>query len=179
MEYEPKDIIVLGAIRNGAKNFGKIQKITKISPDELKSILEKLEQRGFIEEIEKKRWFSKKMELRVTEKGINEIENRIQDMEQKWNQMTQLYKSGNKQQLQDYMDSNRSFFPMMMMFGIMDMMMFSMMFSMMGAHMHDYVPADQIPAGTDTGTMDTGGEGSVGDADSGMGDGGFDIDVGF
>lgn len=177
MEYEPKDIIVLGAIRNGAKNFGKIQKITKIDPEELNSILEKLEQRGFIQKIEKKGWLGKKTEIQVTDKGINEIENRIQDMEQKWNQMTQLYKSGDKQKLEQYMDSNKGFFPMMMMFGIMDMMMFSMMFSMMGSHMSNYVPADQIPQGTDTGDMDTGGD--VGDADSGMGDGGFDIDVGF
>lgn len=176
MEYEPKDIIVLGAIRNGAKNFGKIQKITKISPEELNSILEKLEQRGFIQKTEKKGFLGKKIEMKVTEKGINEIENRIQDMEQKWSKMAQLYKAGNKQELQQYMDSNKGFFPMMMMFGIIDMMMFSMMFSMMGAHMSNYVPADQVPEGTDTGDMDSG---NVGDADSGMGDGGFDIDVGF
>ena len=32
MEEETKDLIVLGAINNGAKQFDKISKITKIKP---------------------------------------------------------------------------------------------------------------------------------------------------
>ena len=43
MESEPKDIIVLGAIKNGIKKFNKIQKITQVEPEELNSILEQLE----------------------------------------------------------------------------------------------------------------------------------------
>ena len=35
MEEEPKDVIVLGAIRSGAKKFDKIASVTKIKPDEL------------------------------------------------------------------------------------------------------------------------------------------------
>ena len=44
--------------------------------------------------------------------------------------------------MKGFMDDNRSFLPMMMFFGIMDMMMFSAMFSMIGASAGDYVPAD-------------------------------------
>ena len=55
MDSEPKDIIVLGAIKHGAKKFDKIQKMTQIEPKELNSILEQLENRGFIHTEEKKR----------------------------------------------------------------------------------------------------------------------------
>ena len=43
MEEGAKDLIVLGAINNGAKQFNKISKVTKIEPEELNGILEKLE----------------------------------------------------------------------------------------------------------------------------------------
>lgn len=42
MEEEPKDIIVLGAIKKGAKKFDKIRSKTGISPEELNKILENL-----------------------------------------------------------------------------------------------------------------------------------------
>lgn len=173
MEEEAKDVIVLGAIKKGSKKFNKIQKSTKIDPEELNSILEKLEERGFIKIEEKKGWLGKKIELYVTEKGSNEMDQRLHEVQEKWDQMQTLYKSGNKQKLQQYMDDNRSFIPMMMFFGIMDMMMFSMMFSMIGASMGDYVPAESIPDGME------GGEGTDGMDDGGLGDGGFDIDIGF
>ena len=54
MDIEPKNIIVLGAIRAGIKRFDKIQKIRHIEPQELNSILEKLENTGFIRVEEKK-----------------------------------------------------------------------------------------------------------------------------
>jgi len=174
MDYEPTDIIVLGAIRRGNKKFGKIQKETKIDPEELNSILEKLEKRGFIQVQEKKGWLGKKIEITVTEKGQNELEQRIHEVEEKWQQMQLLYQGKDKQKLKNFMDDNRSFLPMMMFFGIMDMMMFSMMFSMIGASMHDYVPAESIPEGMD------GAEGAEGmDDGGGFDDGGFDIDIGF
>ena len=56
MEEEVKDLIDLGAINNGARQFNKISKVTKIKPEELNNILEKLENRGFITIQEKKGW---------------------------------------------------------------------------------------------------------------------------
>jgi hypothetical protein len=75
------------------------------------------------------------------------------------------------------MDTNKSFFPMMMFFGIMDMIMFSMMFSMIGVMMHNYVPPEQIPPGAENQPADAGDGGA--DAGGDMGDGGYDIDIGF
>jgi hypothetical protein len=59
----------------------------------------------------------------------------------------------------------------MMMFGIIDMMMFSMMFSMIGSTVGSFIPADDM-GGTDNNVEDMEGT-DMGD------DGGFDIDIGF
>ena len=187
---EPKDLIVLGAIKKGAKKFDKIMSKTGLKPEELNKILEKLERRGFIR-VEKKKGFfgGEKIEHFATEKGSNELNQRIHEMNENWERMMQIYKSGDKQKLQEYMDSNKSHIPTMMFFGIMDMMMFSMMFSMIGMAMYDFVPADQIPPGADNQISDigdTGDAGSMGDSmdggnmgGDGMDGGGFDIDIGF
>ncbi len=66
MDTEPKDVIVLGSIRRGKKKFSNIQNETRISPEELNSILEQLENNGFISVEEKKGWFGKKIELKIT-----------------------------------------------------------------------------------------------------------------
>ena len=116
MEPEPKDVIVLGAIKSGAKKFDKIRKVTKIEPEELNSILEKLEQRGLILVSEKKGLFGKKIELNTTDKGNNELENRIHELEGKWEHMAMLYKSGDKTKLKQYMDDNKLSFRDMMFF---------------------------------------------------------------
>lgn len=171
---EPKDVIVLGAIKKGAKKFDKIQKAAQIDAEELNSILEKLEKKELIKVEEKKSWLGKKVEIQITDKGSKEVEARIHELEDKWNQMSLLYKSGDKNKLKQYMDDNKSILPMMMFFGVMDMIMFSMMFSMMGMMMTDYVPAESIPsdAGADS-SSDAGSD--VGGSDGG----GFDFDVGF
>ena len=168
VEQEPKEIIVLGAIKHGIKKFDGIQKITQIKPEELNLILEQLEKNGFIEVEEKKGWLGIKIEISVTHKGVNEVDEQIQKLQTRWNQMSLLYKTGDKEKMKQSMDENKSFFPTMIFFGVMDMMMFSMMFSMMGMAMTDYVPGENIPEGEGADTGDTGTD-----------DGGFDFDVGF
>jgi len=149
MDIEPKNIIVLGAIRAGIKRFDKIQKIRHIEPQELNSILEKLENTGFIRVEEKKGLLGTKVEIVLTEKGSKEIDEQIHEVQTKWNQMSTLYKTRDKENLKQYMDENKSFFPMMIFFGIMDMTLFSMMFSMMGIALSDYVPLESMPEGWD------------------------------
>ena len=165
MESDPKDVIVLGSIRRGKKKFSNIQNETKISPEELNLILEELENRKFIRVEESKGWFGKKIELKITEHGSNELDRKIIEIQDKWKEMQSIYESGDKQKLQQKMEENKSFLPTMMFFGVMDMMMFSMMFSMMGIGMSDYVSQENMP------------EGDIGDED--MGDEGYDFDIGF
>ncbi len=149
MDIEPKNIIVLGAIRAGIKRFDKIQKIRHIEPEELNSILEKLENRDFIRVEEKKGLLGTKVEIVVTEKGSKEIDEQIHKVQTMWNQMSTLYKTRDKENLKQFMDESKSFFPMMIFFGVMDMMLFSMMFSMMGIAISDYVPLESMPEGWD------------------------------
>ena len=144
-----KDIIVLGAIKAGINKFDKIQKIRHIEPKELNSILEQLENGGFIQVEEKKGLLGTKIEIRVTEKGSEEVDKQVHKLKTKWNQMSTLYNTQDKENLKQYMDESRSVFPMMIFFGVMDMMMFSMMFGMIGIAMSDYVPSESIPEGWD------------------------------
>ena len=175
-EGESKDVMVLGAIMRGVKKFDKIQKATKVDPEELNSILEKLEKRGFIQVVEKKGWLGRKIDIFITEDGAKEVDEQIHELQAKWGKMASIYKTGSKSKMRQCMDDNRSFLPMMMFFGIMDIMMFSMMFNMMGMAMTDYVPAESIPEGVDGGGMDDAGADAGTDGDMG---GGFDFDVGF
>jgi len=144
-----KDIIVLGAIKAGINKFDKIQKIRHIEPKELDSILEQLENGGFIQVEEKKGLLGTKIEITVTEKGSEKVGKQVLELKTRWNQMSTLYNTQDKENLKLYMDENRSVFPMMIFFGVMDMMMFSMMFDMIGIAMSDYVPSESIPEGWD------------------------------
>jgi len=155
VNQEPKNIIVLGAIQAGIKKFDKIQKMTLIESEELNSILEQLENSGFIRVVEKKGLLGMKIEIIVTEKGSKQVDKQVHELQTKWNQMSTLYKTQDKEELKQYMDDNKSFFPMMIFFGVMDMMMFSMMFGMIGMTMSNYVPAENMPEGEDRG-MDEG-----------------------
>ena len=169
MESEPTDLMVLGAIKGGAKKFDKIKKQTRIEGEQLNGILEKLENLGLIRVETKKGFFGPKVEIILTEKGQKELEHRVHELEDDWKNLKTIYESGDKQQLKQKMDENPSMFRTMMFFGIIDMMMFTAMIGFLGAAMTDYVPAEQIPEGMD------GAEG----AGEGMDDGGFDIDIGF
>jgi hypothetical protein len=61
--------------------------------------------------------------------------------------MSTLYKTQDKEELKQYMDDNKSFFPMMIFFGVMNIGMFSMMFGMIGMKMSNYVPTENMPEG--------------------------------
>ena len=179
MATEPNDIMVLGAIRQGKKNFKNIRKVTKLSPENLEIILNKLEQDGLIMVVKKKSWIGQqKIEIMITDRGSDELDNRLYEARQRWNQMQAMYQRNDKKGLKGMMDDNRSFLPMMMFFGIMDIMMFSMMFSMMGMTMSDYVPAESMPDGYQDPGADAGGD-SVDGMDPGIDSGGFDMGFDF
>ncbi len=177
---QSKDIIVLGAIRHGVTKFNRIQKMTNLSPEELNSILEDLEDRGYIQVKVKKGWLGTKIELYPTKSGIDKVDDSVREMQAKWGQMQAVYKSGDKGKMRQYMDDNKSILPMLLFFGVVDMMMFSMMFSMIGMPMSSYVPAESMPEGAEA-AGDGGAEDAGGDYGGDMGDGGggFDFDIGF
>ena len=171
MDEENKETVVLGVINRGVNKFDKIAREARVDPKELDAILHKLENSGWIRVDEKKGWVGKKIEINPTEEGYREFERQLKILQDKWNRLENSYKSGNKQELEERLKDDKSFLPTMMMFGIIDIMMFSMMFSMIGATMGSFIPPEDMQ-GIDDGTGDMG--------ESGMGDdGGFDIDIGF
>ena len=171
MDEENKETVVLGIISRGVSKFDKISRESNVEPKDLESILQKLEDSGLIKVDEKKSWMGTKIEINPTEKGYKEFEHQLKILQEKWNQLENSYKSGNKQELEQKLKEDKSFLPSMMMFGIIDMMMFSMMFSMIGSNMGSFIPAEDI-GGMEDDTND------MGESDTGD-DGGFDIDIGF
>ena len=149
MNTEPKEIIVLGTIRAGIKKFEKIQKIRHVDPKKVDSILEQLENKGLVKVEEKKGFLGKKIEIEITDKGSNEIDKQVHELKTKWNQMSTLYKTEDKENLKQFMDENKSLFPMMIFFGIIDVLMFSTIFDMIGMAMSDYVPEESMPKSWD------------------------------
>ena len=171
MDEENKETVVLGMISRGESKFDKISQEAKVEPKELELILQKLEKSGLIKVEEKKGWLGTKIDIKPTDDGYKEFERQLKILQDKWNGLENTYKSGNKQELEQKLKEDKSFLPSMMMFGIIDMMMFSMMFSMIGTSMGSFIPTEDMQ-GMDEGTGDM--EGSdMGD------DGGVDIDIGF
>ena len=171
MDEENKETVVLGIISRGVSKFDKISQESNVEPKDLELILQKLENSGLIKVNEKKGLLGTKIEINPTEEGYREFERQLKILQEKWNQLENTYKSGNKQELEQKLKEDKSFLPSMMMFGIVDMMMFSMVFSMIGASMGSFIPTEDM-GGTDGATEDMGGS-DVGN------DGGFDIDIGF
>jgi len=149
MNTEPKEIIVLSTIKAGVKKFEKIQKIRHVDPKEIGSILEQLENKGFVKVDEKKGILGVKIEIEITNKGNKEIDKQVHELQTKWNQMSTLHKTEDKENLKQFMDENKSLFPMMIFFGIIDVTIFSTIFDMIGIAMSDYVPAESMPKSWD------------------------------
>ena len=171
MNDENKETVVLGVISRGISKFDRISRESNVDPKDLELILQKLENSRLIKVDKKKGWLGTKIEINPTEEGYKEFENQLKKLQEKWKQLENTYKSGNKQELEQKLKEHKSFLPSMMMFGIVDMMMFSMMFSMIGSSMGSFIPTE------DMGGMDDGAD-DVGGSDSGN-DSGFDIDIGF
>jgi hypothetical protein len=167
MDEENKQAIVLGIISRGISNFNKISKESKVEPENLELILQRLEKSEWIKVDGKKGWLGTKIEIKPTEEGYRALELQLKELQKKWNQLENTYKSGNKQKLEQELKDDKSALPTMMMFGIVDMMMFSMI----GSSMSSFIPTEDVQVMNDEG-------GDFVDSDLGD-DGEFDIDIGF
>jgi DNA-binding HxlR family transcriptional regulator len=65
-------MLVLGELHRGVKQFEDIQKNTGLTTEELNSILEDLENNGFMKAQQKSGLFGMKTELVPTDKGFKE-----------------------------------------------------------------------------------------------------------
>jgi DNA-binding MarR family transcriptional regulator len=140
MDPEPKDVMVLEAIARGESNESKIAKSTRLSAFEVTSIVERLIVRGLVERTEKKGLLGKKTILKITNKGVEELQTRKYELEEKWQKMVMLSKQGDKKQFEEAVQMNKSWIPAMMFMGVIDMMIFMSMLSLMGMTMHSAMP---------------------------------------
>ena len=69
--HRTNDMLVLGELNKGTKQFDKIQKNTNLDSNELESILDDLERQGLMRVEHKKGPFGSKIELHSTEKGFD------------------------------------------------------------------------------------------------------------
>lgn len=187
----PKHFMVLDAIARGMKKIDSIARVTKISKDEVELIVNDLRTQKLINANEKRGFFgNKKIELYISETGSSVLESKKEELSYKSQRLQQLYQSGDRGQMQSYMDDNRMWIPMMLFSGLMSMVMFAGMMSFMGMAMNPAESAqtegqvdesgasgaEDSGAASDAGASDTGDTGGFSDmgADGGMDMGGFD-----
>jgi hypothetical protein len=195
----PGHFMVLQAIARGLDTISKIATATKKSEDEVRAIINDLVSQRLANMRKKGRFFgSKETKFTITKIGNSLLEVKHQELRQLQDRLQQTYKSGDKQQLQSYMDSNRMWIPFMIMSGIIDALFFASILSFMGMAMSPSEHAAVDSAGTegatsgdatsgsdtlgsttdDAGSTDTSGIGDTGGGDMGVGGfdgGGFDF----
>lgn len=174
----PNHFMVLDAISRGMKTVDKIAKVTRLSKPEIEMIVNDLVAQRLVIQTEKKSFFGgKKMEFGTSHTGMQVLTTKKADLEKQAQQVQQWYQNGNTAQLQSYMDSNRSWIPMMLFSGIMNAIFFMSMMSLMGMAMS---PAESGFAGSEGGDAGAAGDDGGAGADSGgdMGGGDFGGDMG-
>lgn len=179
----PNHFMVLDAVSRGVKKIDSISKVTKLSKDEVELIVNDLVAQKILIKNEKKGFFgNKKIELDIADTGIKILNTKKQELAEKSERLQQLYETGDKSQVQSFMDSNRMWIPMMLFSGIMNMMFFASMMSFMGMAMNPAESAvtegqvDQNTAGAEdaAATADNSDSGASEMDTSGGGDAGFE-----
>jgi len=176
----PNHFIVLDAISRGMSSIDKISKVSKLSKTEIELIVNDLVFQRLINSNEKRGFLGrKKIELKITETGMNLLGNKKKELQDKVQEMQQYYDNGNKTQLESLMDSNRAWMPMMLFSGLMNILFFTSMMSLMGLAMS---PMESSLAGSEGSNADSSSaaagesssDGSGTDTDAGADGGGFD-----
>ena len=174
---EPIDYVILGIVRSGVTKIQSIfKRLPKVSNWTIEKKVTNLKKLGLLELNEKDNWFTRKLDpqFSLTHNGNNVIDKKIDELKGEYDKLVLLYENEDKEKLRKGMDSNKMFFPFMMLMGITNGMMFGSMLGMnqmmMGDYMQDAYDQGYADGIGDDGFMDGGGEG-------GFMDGG--IDIGF
>jgi DNA-binding MarR family transcriptional regulator len=174
----PNHFMVLDAISRGMKKTDSIAKATKLSQEEVELIINDLQTQKLIVKQTKKGFFgNRKIEVYVTDTGFKVLEAKKQELVNKSKYLQQLYETGNRGQMQSYMDDNRMWMPMMLFSGLINAVMFTSMMSFMGMAMN---PAENVQSEAQAAESGASGADDTGAASSDTGDSGdySDMDVG-
>ena len=185
---EPIDYVILGIVRSGVTKIQSIfKRLPKVSNWTIEKKVTNLKKLGLLELNEKDNWFARKLDpqFSLTDNGNNVIDKKIDELKGEYDKLVLLYENEDKEKLRKGMDSNKMFFPFMMLMGITNGMMFGSMLGMNHMMMGDYMAGayDQgyMDGMGDDGFMDDFTDGDGGSMDGG-GEGGFmdgGFDVGF
>ncbi len=186
---KPLDYVVLGLIRNGIKKLQTLNKrLAKTGIMKINSSFEKLKRFGYIENHPEDNWKDRNFNptLVITDKGKKEVETKVDQLREEWNKLVLLYEKKDKEKLRQGMDSNRMYFPFMMLMGLSSGMMMGNMLGMnqmnTGDFMQDAYDQGYADGIGDDGFMDEGNFMDEGGIVDGGGEGGFmdgGMDVGF
>ena len=188
----PNHFIVLDAIARGMNNVDKISGVSKLNKSEVEIIVNDLVFQRLVMMNEKRSFFGrKKNELKITETGMSLLDNKKKELQEKVQEMQQYYNNGDKSQLDSFMVSNRSWVPMMLFAGIMDILFFTSMMSLLGlglnpiesslaqdgANADNSGSADNTNGASDSSSSESSGADSqdVGSDGGGFDGGGFDF----
>ena len=185
---EPIDYVILGIVRSGVTKIQSIfKRLPKMSNWTIEKKVTNLKKLGLLELNEKDNWLARKLDpqFSLTDNGNNVIDKKIDELKGEYDKLVLLYENEDKEKLRKGMDSNKMFFPFMMLMGITNGMMFGSMLGMNHMMMGDYMAGayDQgyMDGMGDDGFMDDFTDGDGGSMDGG-GEGGFmdgGFDVGF
>jgi hypothetical protein len=161
----PSHFMVLEAIARGIDSIDKISNAVRKNKDEVSSIVNDLVIQRLATMVEKRRFFGgKKVKITITETGKSLIGIKHEELKQNKQKLEQLYESGDKQQLQTYMDSNRMWMPYMLFSGLMNVLFFTSMISFMGMTMSPSESAVVDNSDSSSDASDTAGTDNQGDA---------------
>ncbi len=161
----PSHFMVLEAIARGIDSIDKISNAVRKNKDEVSSIVNDLVIQRLATIVEKRRFFGgKKVKITITETGKSLLGIKHEELKQNKQKLEQLYESGDKQQLQTYMDSNRMWMPYMLFSGLMNVLFFTSMISFMGMTMSPSESAVVDNGGSSSDASDTAGTDNQGDA---------------
>ena len=175
----PLDYVVLGLIRNGvAKYQTMFNRLSRVSRRKINSSYEKLKNSKYLMNHPDDTWKDRNYNPRLvmTDKGKEEIEKKIDELQEEYDKLVLLYEKKDKQKLREGMESNRSFFPLTMMVGITNGMMMGSMLGMNHMMMADFMADVDYAGDLGYGGGDFGGEGGdFGGDGGGFMDGGMSV----
>ncbi len=179
----PNHFMVLDAIGRGMKTADKISTVTKLDKTEVELILNDLVVQRLVNRIEKTGFLRSKIEFTINETGLDLLNSKKREFDQKTKDIKQAYGSGNTAQFQSFMGTDRSWIPFLLFSGLLDVLFFASAMSFLGMAMspqESSIAGDTGEATDSASDSDTAGQEDSGAADSsssGGGDfegGGFD-----
>ena len=133
LNNSPFHFMILNSIFKNHNTLDKIIKFTKLEKEKVDTIIEELTIQKLIVKYEKKNLFFRgKKYYDLTESGLEILNAKNDELEEKIRQAQQWYSQDDHEHTQSFIEGNREWIPLMIMSGIMDMAFFTSLMSFVG-----------------------------------------------